>query len=576
MGVAGGKTTVSLDPLLKDVSAEDTFNVSVFCVPEQSIKGFEFKLSFDSSILKANSVTEGDIFDGYFSIFNAGTIDNNEGKIVDVYGFIVGPGDVSENGTFVNVSFTVKDISGSSKLDIYDIGVTDEVGYIPIDVSDGSVSVQRTVSNPPTNNNPPAPPTNTSENDTVQNNPPDEPVKPSAPTFVEIGVEYEFQSSTVDIDGDQIKYRFDWDNNNYSNWSGFVPSNASVKMPHSWDSKATYSVRIIAQDENGLNSSWSIPLNVTVSEFDSDGKPPVADFGLHNKISTNQTIFFDASGSFDVDGVITSYLWDFDDGNTGSGVSPTYIYETPGKYTVTLVVTDDEGNRYSKSMVVTVVATGEEEQSGEDQGLLFDLGMILIGFTIALVVFLVVFFRDNIKSFVSSHIPNINLYSYFKIWDMDSRIKRMDAKIEQIENIRARRIDLQQSPILKANNSSYEIAEESDQARRKIDFMYGSNAKEKKSFDEVDKAFTKDNIDQLVDRKVGHEKPHTEMTDDKMLKDSKLRSTIDSFPSSDSSKKPNELDVEIESVISDTSKKDIEKNVDDFLTSKIRDKIDDL
>ena len=66
------------------------------------------------------SETEGDIFDDYTTFFNPGTIDNNAGTIVDIYDLIMGSGNVTDTGTFVTISFTAKDASGTSSLDIYD------------------------------------------------------------------------------------------------------------------------------------------------------------------------------------------------------------------------------------------------------------------------------------------------------------------------------------------------------------------------------------------------------------------------------------------------------------------------
>lgn len=483
-------TIVSLDPSSQTVSAGDIFNVNVSCVPSQPIKAFEFRLSFNPSLLQANSVTEGDIFDGYTTFFNPGTIDNNAGTIVDVYGLIVGHGSVSEIGTFVTISFTIKDASGTSSLDIDDVGVTDEAGYISIDVNDGSVVVQGTGGGgyiPPMGE------------DMGGNTAPEAPVKPSGPTFVEMGVEYVYTSSAVDVDGDQIRFRFDWDDGNFSGWSEFVASNTSVSMSHSWASISTFEVRVMAQDENGLNSSWSIPLNVIVSQVSLEGEPPVADISVPSNLSANQTIVFGASGSYDEDGVIISFHWDFGDGENGSGISPSHIYENPGEYTVTLVVTDNNGNTYSKSIIVTVVSEVEEEQSVEDQGgLAFDLGSILIGSVIVMLVCLAVFFRGDIKSFVSSHACYIRLFSHWKIWDTSNRIKMIDAKIEKIEKMGAGRMDFKQSPIVKTNKYSYELEDDYLRARRYIDFNSKSNSKEKESFDEFDKVHTREKIDKLV------------------------------------------------------------------------------
>jgi len=113
-----------------------------FCVPLAPIKSYELKLSFDPLLLQVNSVAEGNIFDGYSTFFSSGTIDNTAGTIVDVYGLIIGPVTVTGSGTFVTISFTAKDTTGTSNLDLYDVGVTNSTAYISIDVNSGSVSVE--------------------------------------------------------------------------------------------------------------------------------------------------------------------------------------------------------------------------------------------------------------------------------------------------------------------------------------------------------------------------------------------------------------------------------------------------
>ena len=59
----------------------------------------------------------------------------------------------------------------------------------------------------------------------------------------------------------------------------------------------------------------------------------------------NPTINFDGSGSWDPDGTVVSYYWDFDDGATSTAMSPTHTYTLDGIYDVTLVVTDNEGKQ---------------------------------------------------------------------------------------------------------------------------------------------------------------------------------------------------------------------------------------
>ncbi len=72
--------------------------------------------------------------------------------------------------------------------------------------------------------------------------------------------------------------------------------------------------------------------------------PPVADFTVHaDEDDAPYAVVFDAMASRDADGSITSYQWLFGDGTTGSGAAKRHRYDSVSTYTVTLVVTDDEG-----------------------------------------------------------------------------------------------------------------------------------------------------------------------------------------------------------------------------------------
>ncbi|HMO81030.1 MAG TPA: S8 family serine peptidase [Pyrinomonadaceae bacterium] len=80
-------------------------------------------------------------------------------------------------------------------------------------------------------------------------------------------------------------------------------------------------------------------------------QPPVATFTYS---CSDLTCSFNASGSSDPDGSITSYAWNFGDGSTGSGVTVNKTYASAGTRTVTLTVTDNGGASSSTSQSVTV------------------------------------------------------------------------------------------------------------------------------------------------------------------------------------------------------------------------------
>ncbi|HEV2708507.1 MAG TPA: S8 family serine peptidase, partial [Pyrinomonadaceae bacterium] len=83
-------------------------------------------------------------------------------------------------------------------------------------------------------------------------------------------------------------------------------------------------------------------------------EPPVAVVGGPYSGTVGAAIPFDASGSYDVDGSINSYQWDFGDGTTGTGIWPSKSYAAGGTYTVTLTVRDNSFQYGFASTTVSV------------------------------------------------------------------------------------------------------------------------------------------------------------------------------------------------------------------------------
>jgi len=69
-------------------------------------------------------------------------------------------------------------------------------------------------------------------------------------------------------------------------------------------------------------------------------------------LSGTNLVYFDATKSFDTDGSIVSYSWNFGDGNKESNITAGHIYSEPGRYWVSLTVIDDGGlkNRCYKNI----------------------------------------------------------------------------------------------------------------------------------------------------------------------------------------------------------------------------------
>jgi PKD repeat protein len=89
---------------------------------------------------------------------------------------------------------------------------------------------------------------------------------------------------------------------------------------------------------------------------------PVASFTYEpSEPSVGQMVTFNASASYDADGTIVSYAWDFGDGSRetliGANLTEiiTHTYMEEGTYNVTLTVTDDDGLTASAWKIITVI-----------------------------------------------------------------------------------------------------------------------------------------------------------------------------------------------------------------------------
>jgi streptogrisin C len=95
-----------------------------------------------------------------------------------------------------------------------------------------------------------------------------------------------------------------------------------------------------------INYISSLGVSVLASSFDPVAGcniPPVAKFTMGTTFTG--TVNFDASASYDPDGRIVRYQWDFGDGTTATTTTPTTTHPYPREtntYSVTLTVTDNE------------------------------------------------------------------------------------------------------------------------------------------------------------------------------------------------------------------------------------------
>jgi len=115
----------------QNVTAGQSFTIKITIDPHVPIAGAQFDLSFDPSLVSANSVTEGNLLKqgGASTYFNPGAIDNIAGKITGVTGAITTPGaTVFSNDTFATIQMTANSVAGTSPLNLSNVVVGDKNG----------------------------------------------------------------------------------------------------------------------------------------------------------------------------------------------------------------------------------------------------------------------------------------------------------------------------------------------------------------------------------------------------------------------------------------------------------------
>jgi hypothetical protein len=102
------------------------------------------------------------------------------------------------------------------------------------------------------------------------NHGPNKPSTPSGPSTGRVGESYSYSTSSTDLDGDQIRYGFDWYGDGIINFiTAFVNSGESFSQNNTWFENGTYQVRVKAIDEHGRYSEWSDPLEVSMPKSKS-------------------------------------------------------------------------------------------------------------------------------------------------------------------------------------------------------------------------------------------------------------------------------------------------------------------
>ncbi|KAF1078663.1 PKD domain-containing protein [Methanogenium sp. MK-MG] len=173
---------------------------------------------------------------------------------------------------------------------------------------------------------------------------------PAVSADTPLTVSFSFSPASPDV-GESVSFSGTSTWSNITNWAwnfGDGGSSASQNPTHTYDAAGTYSVYLTAS--NAAGTATSSPQSVTVN---AAANPPVASFTFSpaSPVVGQAVSFTDASTG---DG-ITSWSWDFGDGQGNTLQNPSHAYASAGTYTVSLTVTNAAGTSspYTRSVTVT-------------------------------------------------------------------------------------------------------------------------------------------------------------------------------------------------------------------------------
>lgn len=170
-------------------------------------------------------------------------------------------------------------------------------------------------------------------------------------------------SGATSYDPDGYVTNYAWNFGDGSTGSGITAS-------HTYKNPGIYTVTLSVTDDKGAAGTDTAVITIQQVILN---KPPVADAGPDQTVIQGKPLSFSAKASYDRDGYIVSYAWDFGDGSTGTGVTATHTYDYPGLYTATLSVTDNKGSAATDIAIVTVKPGSNSNRVYADEVLWIDL-----------------------------------------------------------------------------------------------------------------------------------------------------------------------------------------------------------
>jgi hypothetical protein len=323
--ISPASATDAYNSLLVTSSADqvvpgESFTVDVVLYPGESVSGAQFDISFSGADYIVDGIDEGDFFSRYaIPTAFVNTLKPDSSIYGTMYFAALGPYQVSMPGNVVRVQMIAGDSTGYLNIDLSDVIISNSMYQeSPCRVRGAKVLVDS------------------------------KPVLyPVEVSDVEVGNPVYLDLNALDSDNDDLSFS-----------CSSLPEGASIDSltgEFKWTpSSSQVGEHILGFEvkDGYLSDHQSVIISVN-----SSGLAPIANIRDRRPGTVGKIINLDGSRSYDKDGDIVSYKWEFGDGSVSDSVSSSHKYTASGNYVVLLTVTDDSGNTDTDSTTVRVKKT---------------------------------------------------------------------------------------------------------------------------------------------------------------------------------------------------------------------------
>ncbi|OYT30199.1 hypothetical protein B6U98_00235 [Thermoplasmatales archaeon ex4572_165] len=149
-------------------------------------------------------------------------------------------------------------------------------------------------------------------------------------------------------------------------WTSSIDGDLSQQSSFS-DTTLSIGAHTIIFKVKDTNDVWSEEdsIIIIVQEATSDNIKPISYPQSPGEGQVNVSVLLDASLSYDPDGNITTYQWDFGDNTTGTGKIISHVYYEVGEYIISLTVTDDDNAETTNTTIISIVHTPSQGNTNE-------------------------------------------------------------------------------------------------------------------------------------------------------------------------------------------------------------------